>query len=330
MKFFLTFMLVCLISEARAQAPRNLCQEIATELRDLRPPPFAGRQRLFEYQQRAGIAYQAIAYKIFNNYLARNIKPKEYIECFHLNNMSAHVERLETLLPGAFFYGTIRRLKLSPSATVRLFATDVERLLDSGSIMFLGISVPSDSNNGTALNFGGFHRGQNGLYINPNELPSNQWYLIFFHEFAHALDDSLRNAVEKEAESPLIPYLEKMSKKEVWDNSDEEEVRAQILISFDRGFTAEFRAWIVAASLYYQTEKLPSVEWFERILQFAPHFNLASDKTIYLFLSPRFVTEPTGVFSDYRIYDIVTNIRQGWDEVLPQLGPLKKYITYHN
>ena len=166
MKFFLTFMLVCLISEARAQAPRNLCQEIATELRDLRPPPFAGRQRLFEYQQRAGIAYQAIAYKIFNNYLARNIKPKEYIECFHLNNMSAHVERLETLLPGAFFYGTIRRLKLSPSATVRLFATDVERLLDSGSIMFLGISVPSDSNNGTALNFGGFHRGQNGLYIN--------------------------------------------------------------------------------------------------------------------------------------------------------------------
>ncbi len=328
MKLFLTFLLLALSSVAVAQAP--LCKEIATELRELRPPLFAGRQRLFEYQQRAGIVYHGLADKIFNSYLARNTKPKDYIACFHLKNLSAQVERLETLLPGAFFYGTIRRLKLSSSATVRLFADDVEKALNSGSITFLDISVPSDSNNGTALKFGGFHRGQNGLYINPNQLPSDQWNLIFFHEFAHALDDSLRNAVEKEAKSPLMPYLERMAKKAVWDNADEEQVRAQILSSFDRGFAAEFRAWIVAASLYYQTEKLPSVEWFEQILQFSPRFEPATEKIVYLFLSPRFVTEPKGVFGDPRIFDIVTNIREGWDEVLPHMGPLKKYITYQN
>ncbi len=330
MKFLLTLLLVNLSSVAVAQAPRNLCKEIATELRELRPPLFAGRQRLFEYQQRAGIVYHAVADKIFNSYLAQDIKPKAYTDCFHSKNMSAQVERLETLLPGAFFFGTIRRLKLSSSESVRLFATDVEKALNSGSITFLDISVPSDSNSGTALKFGGFHRGQNGLYINPNQLPSHQWNLIFFHEFAHALDDSLRSAVENEAKSPLIPYLERMAKKGVWTEADEEEVRTRILSSLDRGFAAEFRAWIVAASLYYQTEKLPSVEWFEQILQFSSRFEPATEKIVYDFLSPRFVTEPKGVFADPRIFDVLTSIRESWDEVLPKMGPLKKYITYQN
>jgi hypothetical protein len=329
-KLFLTFLLLALSSVAVAQAPRNLCKEIATELRELRPPLFAGRQRFFEYQQRAGIVYQALADKIFNGYLAQDLKPKDYIACFQLKNMTAQIERLETVLPGAFFFGTIRRLKLSSSATVSLFADDVERALNSGSITFLDISVPSDSNDGTALKFGGFHRGQSGLYINPNQLPSDQWNLIFFHEFAHALDDSLRKAVENEAKSPLMPYLERMSKKAIWNETDEEEVRARILSSLDRGFAAEFRAWIVAASLYYQTEKLPGVEWFEQILQFSPRFEPETEKTVFLFLSPRFVTESKGVFADPRIFDIVTNIREGWDEILPQMGPLKKYITYQN
>lgn len=306
-----------------------LCDSIRNEMNSLKVPLFANETVKQNIQQRSGLAYHSISEKIFKAYIESDVKPSSFIRCMQNEGLHRQAVTLETnYLPSAFFNRTLRILKNSESTEIKEFARDAETALNSGAITFLDIDVPSDagSNGTTALQLGGFHRGQNGLYMNPNELPSSQWFIIFFHEFAHALDPNLRHAVIEEIRVPLIPTLKDAIKDPSWDDEDEREIKKMIRISMDRGFAGEYRAWMVALSLYYKQNPSVRIAWAEQMAGNRQVFDRAAQRALFDFLDPRFENKPEGVFADPRVQRIYENIRGEWRRHPPDLGGLKKYL----
>lgn len=313
----------------RASSPRlPLCDEIITEMVALEFPILADRPAWFEYYKNAAVVYKTLAKKIYLNYIAKDLKPREFVQCLHARSMHQQATRLEQHLPNEFFFSTIHEMSVSHSKKIQAFAADALDALNSGQITFLGLDIPSEAASGSdGLKLGGFHRGQNGLYINPNDLPSSQWTLIFVHEFSHALDNQLREAVQHEMRWPLVKSLEEILAVAEWTPENEVEVRQLLRKSLDRGFLAEYRSWVVSASLYLESGRSPRVPWFDRMLGEAGNFDDAHfRKSLFDFLDPRFQNKLEGIFQDEKIQRIYFEIRASLRKSPPEMGSLEGYV----
>ena len=307
-----------------------LCDTLREEMDSLRTPFFLSFDEKAMFQQQTSFVFRSMARKIFKAYIDLDIKPLAFLKCLQNEGLHHQAVTLEThYLPSTFFNRTLDLLKSSENEKVRQFAKDADIALNSGAITFLDINVPSDASSGSEsekLQFGGFHRGQSGLYMNPNEMPSSQWFLIFFHEFAHALDPQLREAVLKESKSPLVPTLQKALESANWSVAEEQQIKTMIRTAMDRGFVGEYRAWMASLSLYYKQGRHPRVPWAEQMAGNREVFDLSAQRALFDFLDPRFNNGAVGVFAEPRIKKIVEDIREEWRRTPPEMGGLNKYL----
>lgn len=194
-----------------------------------------------------------------------------------------------------------------------------------GDLIRLGLELPRDAGSGTNLRFGGFHRGERGLYLNPDELPPDQWYVVLVHEFTHALDPILQEASRRSREIDLEERArEALASSRAAGRSSA--VREFLRNGLDRGFLAEVRAWTVTSHLYDRmsgTAEFASVPW---IFEMSGQSGLPlrdRHQNVFRFLDPRFNDPEQGLLTDVRVRSELETMRRELRQTLPPLGPLQ-------
>jgi len=167
-------------------------------------------------------------------------------------------------------------------------------------------------------NFGakraGFHRGTRSVFMSLVEIDYRDWMTIFVHEYAHVLDETLRQNVLFFGNIDRVLRIEKLANtpnlnEQTINQEDYDLIYQWCLSSFQRGILAETRAWAVTAALYLEARnnrKIDKLRWMnetffdgDRTNEKSLHqnFNIKYSEKIYDKLNSSFTTSYEGIFS---------------------------------
>jgi hypothetical protein len=263
----LIFLSSLLIQTSFAFGSQNFCQQIVPQITTIRNTPRIFSQLTWpEYQTRAAAAYESIGELSFTAYLNSDVRPKQVYECL----LPEDVQHVRQDQSAVFFSFTLATMMSWNSPLISRFANLIQTRFSNGEIESFGIGQNPDGDQSTAgLRLAGFHRGNRGLYLNPDELPPDQWFLIFFHEFSHALDFKLATESVWAKDPGHLAQLKAVLLKATWTTSDQQTVDAFLTNALNRGLLAEYRAWVSTAHLYLEARrlnKIPVQTWFENLM----------------------------------------------------------------
>ena len=162
-------------------------------------------------------------------------------------------DKLDNNFASLFLKFAALRLTHSQNLTVRDYATRIVTTLDSGFIMptklflHLGDHHPSEKP-------AGYDRSNKGIFFDLLEIDPAAFNIYLIHEFAHAFDPKLAQAINTFNDSQLTADIAAMvrSKKQLAELSadDRSKLDQYILAGLNRGILAELRAWITTSTLY--------------------------------------------------------------------------------
>ncbi len=163
---------------------------------------------------------------------------------------------------------------------------------------------------------GSFHRLRRSIFVDLDKLGANEWLMIFVHEVAHSLDSELIDSLSIYNNEALIKYFADLGKKNTQlvdvSKSDRKNLDTWLTAGLNRGFLAEYRAWLLTFLIYEEGLKdgtfLP-IDWLENLKKNRP---AGLDIRIYILqsLSPDWVDPTEGIFSNQFIRDALTQLRQ--------------------
>jgi hypothetical protein len=289
---------------APAMARASACDQVDSirrAIEDARPGVFAGSDRWIAYSQKESESLEEVGKVVFASYISGSHRVLDFKRCFRQELW----DKLQKRLPFAFISESLRRLESAPSPVVRRFALKAGELVVSGDLIRLGLQLPDDANSETNLKFGGYHRGERGLYLNPALLPPDQWFVILIHEFAHALDPVLQKAARESAALESAPVTRDFAK-------------ALVQNGFDRGFLSEVRAWTVTAHVYHQLgPESPKVAWLEQMAGAGGSSLQMVHERVFRYLEPRFTDPVEGVYAHPEVQAEFARRRSSWKKQIP-------------
>ena len=250
------FVFLCLLAGAARAAPVCSEFEIALDVIRARPLADASDREWDAYDARASASYAKIAYDDFQRYLDRDAKPFEVDACLS----DAERLRLRSLLPSAFFTLSASEILAWDLPKSSAFAVAVADRFRSGEVAGFGLDDPSPTSP-PSLRLAGFNKCYRGLYLNPQRLPSNEWFIVFTHEFSHALDETLAEATAQASDAEFPSLAGK--------TTNVGEIDAWVQNGLDRGLLAEYRAWASTAAVYVEARaanRLDAVGWFDEMI----------------------------------------------------------------
>lgn len=181
-------------------------------------------------------------------------------------------DKIENNFPSLFLKTAAEKLSHSQSLAVRTYAAKIITTLDSGFIMptkiflHLGEHHPSDKP-------AGYDRSNKGIFFDLFEINPAAFNIYLIHEFAHAFDPKLSEAINIFNNSELAGDVAAMvrSKKQFNELSEEDhqKLNQYILAGLNRGVLAEQRAWITTSELYLellQTRDQTPIAFMDQIL----------------------------------------------------------------
>jgi hypothetical protein len=295
---------LCALLAAPGVARASACDQVDSirrAIEEARPGVFAGSERWIAYSQKESESLDEAAKVVFSSYISGSHRVLEFKRCFRQELWG----KLQKRLPFAFISESLRQLESARSPIVRRFAKRSSDLVASGDLIRLGLQLPDDADGETNLKFGGYHRGERGLYLNPAHLSPDQWFVILIHEFAHALDPILQKASQESAAIESRPL-------------NRESARVLVQNGLDRGFLSEVRAWTVAAHLYHQLgPEFPKVPWLEQMAGPVSSSLSAVHEHVFRYLEPRFSDPVEGVYAHPEVQAEFARRRASWKKQIP-------------
>ncbi|MFZ4404773.1 MAG: hypothetical protein ACOYOK_11785 [Pseudobdellovibrionaceae bacterium] len=215
-------------------------------------------------------------------------------------------DKLDYAMQAVFKEQTLLEFKNTRSPLLQKFAQQIQTQGTELTRVFGHVHDPSPTGGK-----GGFHRGQRSLFLDFSKIPPNEWLLIFAHEYFHATDQVLMQAIpiysDEATVNKIIDLTKKYQKYSELSEDDKKILRPWIKAALDRGLFAEIRAWVGTVLVYQellQENKIQPMDWMERFYNQASTKNghhRWSEKQIQLevirFLSPRFTDPTEGIFS---------------------------------
>ena len=181
----------------------------------------------------------------------------------------------------------------------------------------------------------GVARVSKAFFASLSEIPHLHWKIVFVHEVAHLVDDGLDSAVNvwqnPDLRAKALEDADRLSKAGAgMAQFATPSLDLWLKAGLDRGFLAEYRAWVVTAEIYksLRTQGLQSeLEWMKGLVQLNESF-FDSQKRVFRALDGGFVDPSDGIFSNpwvaKRLVDIRQNLRKELESKPPPLGALQQ------
>ena len=167
-------------------------------------------------------------------------------------------DKLNNNFPSLFLKFAALKLTRSQSEKVRDYAARIVTILDSGYIMptklflHLGDHHPSEKP-------AGYDRSNHGIFFDLLEIDPAAFNIYLIHEFAHAFDPELSEAINTFNNSELTAVIAAMVRsKKQWNElsaEDHQNLNRYIIAGLNRGVFAELRAWTTTSILYLELLK---------------------------------------------------------------------------
>lgn len=205
---------------------------------------------------------------------------------------------------------------------------------DNDSISFSLTRPASDSSSRQ----GSFHRSRRSVFMNIGELDKNNWLITLVHELAHAKDDVMFESLKSYNQPELVNRLVAWSNSGVrYSNlaaSDKAQIHSWLLAGLQRGFLAEYRAWLLTYLVYQEgiaDGSFQPIPWLEQISSSKPT-NLSIELHILHYLSPSWKDPTTEIFGHTLVQEALAEVRA---ELLKnpcqiELGEVGKIIGLEN
>lgn len=313
MKFFGTFVsliftLWCVSANAGMHCEGEAALQPLTLVNATQPSPndsIASWARQDQRVWQALLDGADIVYKDYRNGQWSNEANQDLLNCFaSMGRGDEYVYAMQKV----FLERSIQELKASKNNALQLFAIKIE---ENAQTVFAFRDLPS-------LNkVGGFHRGRRSIFIDFTQIPPNEWMLIFIHESAHSLDDTLKQAVSVYADTQNVlvpsfaPYLQ-YSDAAFLPISVKKNLDTWLMAGLNRGLLAEARAWSVTLNLYREGVKAnlwQPISWLEEMGS-----DQRAGESTYMAvlhkLSPAFPDPNKDIFSTPLIQSELKRIRQ--------------------
>ena len=316
-------------SQAVASATSQDCSLTLT-LRQLRLHPPMQTSMIKDWSDYQAAIYaeeKALAERIFERYQAGQLSPEFFGSCLGEEDSTD----LSSILPKVFFDASVAHLEVSKSITIQRFVAAIKEKQSRQNFVLMRLvgHLPKDLAPSNLP--GGFHRGQQSIFINFAKIPPNEWLLIFSHEILHSLDARLTQAViDYGAIADIVSITKEFSSTQNLTSEQETAIQKWINAGLDRGLLAEYRAWTLSFKIYQHgvKEKLwHPIVWVDRILQ-GQRADEPLAHYVLRFLDTRF-TDPTDYpFSAAPVKDEFLKVRNNLrsQKSLPDLANLGDFM----
>lgn len=145
----------------------------------------------------------------------------------------------------------------------------------------------------------GFHRTRRSIFMDINQMTSNDWLIVFIHEVAHSLDSELVDSLEQYNDFNYIDELIRLGAKNTsfseLNDSERQKLDSWLMAGLNRGFLSEYRAWLLTYLIYEEGIKdgtLTEVNWLQALKQNKP-VEMKTTYYILRYLSPSW-KDPVG------------------------------------
>ena len=174
------------------------------------------------------------------------------------------------------------------------------------------LTRPDDENSRKA----GFHRSRKSIFMDIGQMTSNEWLMIFVHEVSHSLDSELINSLDIYNNEVLVKYFSELGAKNTalteLSKNDRELLNTWLMAGLNRGFLAEYRAWLLTYLIYDEGLKdgtFAPIDWLENLKNSKP---AGLDVRVYILrsLSPDWTDPVDGIFAHQFIKDALRQLRQ--------------------
>lgn len=179
-----------------------------------------------------------------------------------------------------------------------------------------------------------FHRTHRSIYMNIERLTASEWLILFVHEVAHSLDSELVAALPIYNDEAYIKELDAYGKANgKWADmavSEQQRLEKWLIAGLNRGFLAEYRAWLLTAVIYeegLQQGVFAPSPWLEELKNSKPA-KTSMQTHVLRYLSPSWVDPTEGIFSYSFIQEALHKLRQQLDAnpSSVKLGAIEKLL----
>jgi hypothetical protein len=151
--------------------------------------------------------------------------------------------------------------------------------------------------------------------MNIGELDKNSWLITLVHELAHAKDDvmfdSLKNFNQPELTKKIVEWSNAGMNYRELALTDQDKIKSWLLAGLQRGFLAEYRAWLLTYFAYQEGilhGTFQPIPWLEKIKESKPS-NLSIELHILQYLSPSWKDPKTEIFAHPLVQETLTQLR---------------------
>jgi len=180
-----------------------------------------------------------------------------------------------------------------------------------------------------------FHRSHRSIFMDLETVESKEWLILFVHEVAHSLDSELLDALPIYNDEAYIKELSAYGKANGTLSNlplqDRKRLDNWLLAGLNRGFLAEYRAWLLTLVIYEEGLRdgtfSPS-PWLEQ-LKNSKSKNDNMRTHILRYLSPSWTDPTEEIFEHPFIQEALRNLRRklNADPSLVKLGAIEKLLT---
>ncbi len=180
----------------------------------------------------------------------------------------------------------------------------------------------------------GFHRTHRSIFIDIQQMNANEWLMTFVHEVAHSLDSELIGALDIYNNEKYIIFLHQLGQKNIklseLDMRQRQYLDNWLMAGLNRGFLAEYRAWLLTYVIYNEGLKdstFKNITWLDQLVATKP---IAENINSHILkqLSKSWSNPTAGVFSYPFVQSALLELRKKIETNpgLVKMGYIKKLV----
>lgn len=162
---------------------------------------------------------------------------------------------------------------------------------------------------------GSFHRSRKSVFLSIDDIERNMWLMTLVHELAHAKDDVMFNSLvdydNPFLEGNIVRWSNAGLKFSDLSKQDQNEIRTWLLAGLQRGFLAEYRAWLLTYLIYEEGRidgTFEPIAWLEDIKSTKPA-NRSIALHILSYLNPGWKDPTTEIFGHLLVQEALAEVR---------------------
>lgn len=160
-----------------------------------------------------------------------------------------------------------------------------------------------------------FDRGKRSIFIDLKKFSRTEWLKAFIHEGIHRLDGELDKSISIFSDRKTKEFIKSKGKKDTplseLSYFERRKLDKWLIAGLNRGFLAEYRAWLLTFVLYKEARKSRSIgvnEWLENLMQNQDP-EIDDDIYIYRALSSHWTDPKSGLFKYEFVKEALSKLR---------------------